>query len=514
MNRTNQTPRSTAANRLKALLALLAIFAITAVITFGGRRALGRSLDAQPTQAELLQARADAVAAIPQLPKDTEDKLAAALYPQLAPITPAFSDPLVDRAGIDQTSQPSAARLAPASMTAALPLTPPVPEKLSRLTQWQQSVRAANAGGLVPPSITTAYLISEVSPTGRVTMKGSQGAWLYIDAEKRQIPANIGAKFYDGVLVSIDPDVSTGGVVFRTSTGQTKMLHWDRQEDFTNATPAVPPTAGRGEQVKPQLQPQQYKPVSQNSPLTQPELQSSTSSNTPIPAIAASTSTQTRATREDYSDLQVAVRDRYRAASTTAPIQPRQPSYRAAASPAQSDNLVITPTSKAEPTKLTTPVQAQPETNSFSTGTLRGNKLNYAHAVYGNYPARIIKSAVSLRALHNNTFNLDDPGSFNPEPVAVTSTPLTETSVAATEQTDNEPDTEAKTRLPKAPPQHWKPKRSKRINSQPQLHSLHQPRQYQRQRLRRDHNTTRSAIPLIEAKASPLLTSPTDHFPS
>ena len=454
MNRTNQTPRSTAANRLKALLALLAIFAITAVITFGGRRAFGRSLDAQPTQAELLQARADAVAALPQLPKDTEDKLAAALYPQLAPITTAFSDPLVDRAGIDQTGQPSATRLAPASMTAAPPLTPPVPEKLSRLTQWQQSVRAANAGGLVPPSITTAYLISEVSPTGRVNMKGSQGAWLYIDAEKRQIPANIGAKFYDGVLVSIDPDVSTGGVVFRTSTGQTKMLHWDRQEDFTNATPAVPPTAGRGEQVKPQLQPQQYKPVSQYSPLTQPDLQSSTSSSTPIAAIAASTPTQTRATREDYSDLQVAVRDRYRAASTTAPIQRSAQTRNSiqstkaiqatetAASPAQSDNLVITPTSKPEPTKLTTPVQAQPETNSFSTGALRGNKLNYAHAVYGNYPARGIKSAVSVRALHNSTFNPDDPGSFNPQPVAVTAAPLTETSVAAAnEQTDDEPAT-------------------------------------------------------------------------
>jgi len=432
MNRTNQTPRSTAANRLKALLALLAIFAITAVITFGGRRALGRSLDTQPTQAELLQARADAVAAIPQLPKDTEDKLAAALYPQLAPITPAFSDPLVDRAAIDQTSQPSAARLAPALMTAALPLTPSVPEKLSRLTQWQQSVRAANAGGLVPPSITTAYLISEVSPTGRITMKGSQGAWLYIDAEKRQIPANIGAKFYDGVLVSIDPDVSTGGVVFRTSTGQTKMLHWDRQEDFTNTTPAVPPTAGRGEQVKPQLQPQQYKPVSQNSPLTQPELQSSSSSNTPIPAIAASTSTQKRATRVDYSDLQVAVRDRYRAASTA--VQATE----VAASPAQSGNLVITPTSKAEPTRPTTPVPAQPETNAFSTGTLRGNKLNYAHVVYGNYPARAIENAVSLRALHNNTFNLDDPRSFDPEPVAVTSPPPTETSVADAEQTGND----------------------------------------------------------------------------
>ena len=416
MNRTNQTPRSTAANRLKALLALLAIFAITAVITFGGRRALGRSLDAQPTQADLLQARADAVAAIPQLPKDTEDKLAAALYPQLAPITPAFSDPLVDRAGIDQTSQPSAARLAPALMTAALPLTPPVPEKLSRLTQWQQSVRAANAGGLVPPSITTAYLISEVSPTGRVTMKGAQGAWLYIDAEKRQIPANIGAKFYDGVLVSIDPDINTGGVVFRTSTGQTKMLHWDRQEDFTNATPAVPPTAGRGEQVKPQLQPQQYKPVSQNSPLTQPERESSTLSNAPIAAIPPTTPTQTRAKREDYSDLQVAVRDRYRQASTTAPIQPA-----------------------AQPTKLATPVEAQPETNSFSTGTLRSNKLNYAHAVYGNYHAGIMNSAVSFRA-QNNTFNLDDRGSFNLEPVAVTSTPLTETPVAATEQTDNKPE--------------------------------------------------------------------------
>ncbi|MGH9928701.1 MAG: hypothetical protein ACREA9_05655, partial [Pyrinomonadaceae bacterium] len=234
--------------------------------------------------------------------------------------------------------------------------------------------------------------------------------------EKRQIPANIGAKFYDGVLVSIDPDINTGGVVFRTSTGQTKMLHWDRQEDFTNATPAVPPTAGRGEQVKPQLQPQQYKPVSQNSPLTQPERESSTLSNAPIAAIPPTTPTQTRAKREDYSDLQVAVRDRYRQASTTAPIQ-----------------------SAVQPTKLVTPVETQPETNSFSTGTLRGNKLNYAHAVYSNYHAGIMNSAVSFRA-QNNTFNLDDRGSFNLEPVAVTSTPLTETPVAATEQTDNKPE--------------------------------------------------------------------------
>ncbi|MCA1604582.1 MAG: hypothetical protein LC775_03685, partial [Acidobacteria bacterium] len=148
------------------------------------------------------------------------------------------------------------------------------------------------------------------------------------------------------------------------------------------------------------------------------------------------------------------MRDRYRAASTTAPIRPSTQTSNsiqstkalqateAAASPAQSDNLVITPTSKPEPTKLTTPVQAQPETNSFSTGALRGNKLNYAHAVYGNYPARAIKSALSLRALHNNTFNSDDPGSFNPQPVAVTAAPLTETSVAAaTEQTDDEPAT-------------------------------------------------------------------------
>lgn len=422
MNRTNQTPRSTTSSRIKALLALFAIFAITAVITFGGRGALGRSLDTQPTPAELLQARAAAVAAIPQLPKDTEDKLAAALYPQLAPITTAFSDPLVDRVASDQTGQPSTARLSPASMasmisiTGALPLTPPVPEKLSRLTQWQQSVRAANAGGLVPPSITTAYLISEVSPTGRVNMKGSQGAWLYIDAEKRQIPANIGAKFYDGVLVSIDPDINTGGVVFRTSAGQTKMLHWDRQED-TNTSPAAPPPAGRGEQAKPQLQPQQYKPVSQNSPLAQPERESSTPSNAPIAAIRPTTSIRTRGTREDYSDLQVAVRDRYRATSTTVPIQ-----------------------ISAQPTKLATPLEAQPETNSFSTGTLRGNKLNYAHAVYGNYHAGIMNSAVSSRA-QNNTFNLDDRGSLNLEPVAVTSTPPTETSVvAASEQTDNKPE--------------------------------------------------------------------------
>ena len=83
------------ANPFFAILLLTAVFALTAVATLAANRLLGRKFDNQPTHAELSQARSDAIAAIPQLPKDTEEKLSAALHPELTPITAAFVDPLI-----------------------------------------------------------------------------------------------------------------------------------------------------------------------------------------------------------------------------------------------------------------------------------------------------------------------------------------------------------------------------------------------------------------------------------
>lgn len=372
-------PAKSTAKRVQILIFLLANFAISFGITIGAHRVFGTTLDPQPTAAQIAKARADAIAAIPQLPKETEERLASALNPQLTPITATFSDPLVDRAGLDQKSHFSALPIA-SSSSALLPATPSIPAKLSRLTDWQQRVRAALTNKLIPPSITTAYLISELSPTGRLDIAGSQGAWFYIESEKRQIAANIGAKFYDGVLLSIDPDTNSGGAVFRTSDGQTKMVRWDRQDDFTNTAAAAQPAPRTIDQQQPQ------QPGPQTSPAPQTLVQ---------PEAPVKTAIDTKPSREDYSDLQEAVRDRYPVKATTPPNTAR-----------------LAPTE--QPTQSSS--NAQPFGSAVKSSApnpvLRTNKLNFAHAA--NYFIR--PNPVSYRAVHNatvtNILSLDISGSF------------------------------------------------------------------------------------------------------
>jgi Flp pilus assembly secretin CpaC len=276
-------------NRLKALLALAAIFALGITISFGAHRALGRPLDAQPTETELKAARDQTAASIPRLPNDTEAKLAAALYPEI-PAAANISDPFVDHGGVKSTvTSIQTSSMASALISSPISLQPQIPERNSRLSQWQQSVRAAvNSGSTLPP-MTSAYLVSEMSPTGRLDMNGRQGVWLYIESEKRTIAANIGAKFYDGMLVGVNSD----GAQFRTAGGQTKLVPWNRQEDFTTTSPSattIDPSAPQRQQtiVPP-------KPVSQTIP---------------------------RSGQNDYSDLQEAVRDRYSQRTSRAPQAP------------------------------------------------------------------------------------------------------------------------------------------------------------------------------------------------
>ena len=197
--------QSTSISRLKVFLALIAAFAVAATITFGARRVLGRSLDTQPSDAALKDAREASVAAIPRLPQDTEDKLAAALYPELPPLA-SVTDPFVDRAGLNH----SAANLRASSqnnaglINTAGPLVPSLPDRNARLSQWQQSLRAAVKAGVALPPMTNAYLISELAPTGKFEMGGHEGVWLYLESERRTIAANMGTKFYDGMLVGVD----------------------------------------------------------------------------------------------------------------------------------------------------------------------------------------------------------------------------------------------------------------------------------------------------------------------
>ena len=356
------------ANPFFAILLLTALFALTAVATVAANRLLGRKLDNQPTQAELSQARSDAIAAIPQLPKDTEEKLSAALHPELTPITAAFVDPLIDRLGIDRTTQPNGPRVSPLPALATSPLLPPTPDKVARLVQWQQAVRNANAAGLPAPSITTAYLISELSPAGRITTSGAQAAWLYIESEKRQIAANIGAKFYDGILTGIDRQ----GVVFRTSTGQTKIIQWDRQEEFS-ARPTTSPS------TETPTQPIQPKPASETKP-----------ADNFTPAAVARPNSVGR--RDDYSDLQIAVRDRYVQNTNRNTVTNND-------SPS---DQVLRQTQKTPTPSLTT------IPNPFSTNNGRANKLDYAHAAQTRSRTTLNFRTATAAAI----FNLDDSTVF------------------------------------------------------------------------------------------------------
>jgi Flp pilus assembly secretin CpaC len=236
----NQVPLKSVIGRASNMIVLAVIFALTACLSMSLHLGFGKSTRAEVTSAELEQVRREAQAAIPRLPADTEDRLAAALYPQLAPIA-NISDPFVDRAGVASSNGAGnvSALMARTRGTtinnqtvSAIPATPAVPTLLSRLQSWQHSVKAALNTGQFPPPITTAYLQTEIAPTGRIDTGGRRGAWFYIASEKRTLAATVGAKFYDAMLMSIGSE----GVVFRLQDGTTKRIEWDRDEDFATTT--------------------------------------------------------------------------------------------------------------------------------------------------------------------------------------------------------------------------------------------------------------------------------------
>lgn len=164
----------------------------------------------------------------PRLEPTLRDSLLRALNPEPVSFPASPSNPFVDRAGVTREVN---ANFSPVSLrsseTPPPPLTTPdsqtqtppksVPPLAERGRAWQQRVRDARAGGSVPPSITTVYTFSELEAVGR----GSGGAaWLLIKPEERSFTARPGARFYDGVLVSVNDQ----GVTFRTDEGRTHII--------------------------------------------------------------------------------------------------------------------------------------------------------------------------------------------------------------------------------------------------------------------------------------------------
>ena len=214
-----------------AFLLLVAVFALPADRYLWRRRLLGPNFDNQPTQAELLQARSDAIAAIPQLPKDTEEKLSGGAPSQLTPITAAFVDPLIDRFGL----RSQVTKQMPCALTSYHHQQSPsgysltTPDKLL-VYPVATSLRNANASGLPAPSITTAYLISEAKsrrpnhPPPELKPHGSTSNQKNVRLQPMSEPNSM-TEFWQAI--------DRQGVVFRTSTGQTKLIQWDRQEEFS-----------------------------------------------------------------------------------------------------------------------------------------------------------------------------------------------------------------------------------------------------------------------------------------
>ena len=161
-------------------------------------------------------------------------------------------------------------------------------------------------------------------------------------------------------------------------------MQWDRQEEFSTRPTTPLPTE------RPQQQPQ-AKPASETS--IKP------TQNLPRPSAVP--------LREDYADLQIAVRDRY--PNTTKP-NAEKPGIN------ELPSEVVIPIRKPTSTQYSEPGQTAIP-NPFS-NILRPNKLDYAHVrKTRTHPT------VSFRATNADIFNLDDPTSFGEKTKFATETP-------------------------------------------------------------------------------------------
>ncbi len=217
-------------------------------VAWAERCVLGSSESVELNQAQLAEARKEAEAKIPRLSADTEARLAAANFPQLPPVSIAI-DPSADRSGLSGTKgQGGLAGLAPGpgARIPQAPAVPTEPDFATRYSQWATEYKAA-ADALRPrPSRTRAYLLSELSPTGRFGRKGKEGVYFKSAADKSEFLAVIGTQFYDAELTAVSP----AGPVFRLKNGTTRTVKYaaenvEPSSIQPSATPAPPESADK-----------------------------------------------------------------------------------------------------------------------------------------------------------------------------------------------------------------------------------------------------------------------------
>ncbi len=198
--------------------------------------------DPADNKAQLAAARAEAEASMPRLDPDVEEKLSTSDLARLVPAAVTF-DPYVDRAGISGAKTPGTPQTATRGK-AATPdpnAPPPVPDLSARAAAWRVEADRADKSRTARPARARMFLVSEVSPYGKMGPRGREDVLFRLESTKGELAARVGTEFYDGVLV----DTNDEGAVFRTKSGTTRVVKWSRRRDADEKLqPAATPAAG------------------------------------------------------------------------------------------------------------------------------------------------------------------------------------------------------------------------------------------------------------------------------
>lgn len=223
------------------VLTLLLSAAVGVALGWGEHAAFGTNESPELGAQQMAEARKEAEAKIPRLAPDTEARLQAANFPELPRVSTAV-DPSLDRAGLSGTRPSPATGLAPGvglrQAAPQPPAAPPVPDLAARMAAWRDEYRSAlGASPQRPrPPRTKVYLLSELSPTGRMQIKGTQYVYFRSSADKTEFSVPVGAQFFDADLVGVGPD----GPVFRLKNGTTRTVKYQTRNE---APPALTPSA-------------------------------------------------------------------------------------------------------------------------------------------------------------------------------------------------------------------------------------------------------------------------------
>lgn len=225
--------QNTRANaRLTGLKIATLLFAVIVGLALGAseRLVFGHIAETTPSSSEIAAERQKAIAAMPRLPVDIDEKLEAARYPQLAPVN-LVADPFTGKNSLSSASGVATQRVSTNAAATTSPSVPSLPDINTRIDEWRKNYRAAKEAKQPIPDKTRIYLLSELKPIGRTVTKNITYAWFRLEIEQRNFPATVGAKFYDAQLISI----TDNGASFRLSNGTVRTLAWIQKDNSTSS---------------------------------------------------------------------------------------------------------------------------------------------------------------------------------------------------------------------------------------------------------------------------------------